>query len=171
MKISAFFIFVASAFAQTTPVTVTVTFPTAALMDVLTYNRNVWNDPATVATLSQSIGTTDTTLNVTSTNGYPTSGSLAIDSEEVAYTGVTASTFTGVTRHQRTSTAATHATGALVHLEKYGDNPALLKSMLLPAIQSIIQQQGTSSTYLATLAAAQATANANLLAALASTVQ
>lgn len=81
MKISAFLFFVASAFAQTTPVTVTVTFPTAALIDVLTYNRNVWNDPATVATLSQSIGTTDTTLNVTSTTGYPASGSLAIDSE------------------------------------------------------------------------------------------
>src|SRR5690242_920587 len=86
----ALILFAASACAQTTPVTVTITFPNAALADVLTWNRNQWADPTTVAKLTQDITNASSTLNVTTTTGYPSSGSLVIDSEELAYTGITA---------------------------------------------------------------------------------
>lgn len=51
----------------------------------------------------------DTTITVTSTSGFPTSGSLLIESEYVTYTGVTATTFTGVTRGVGGTVDAGHA--------------------------------------------------------------
>ena len=49
------------------------------------------------------------TLNVDSTTGFSSSGTLQINSEIFTYTGVTASTFTGVTRATSSTTAADHA--------------------------------------------------------------
>ena len=57
-----------------------------------------------ITALNASIGTTDTTLNVTSTTGFPPSGTLVIRNatnyEYVNYTGITSTSFTGVTRAQ-----------------------------------------------------------------------
>lgn len=167
----ALIIFAASACAQTTPVTVTFTFPNAAIADVMTWNRGQLNDPATTTTLTQDIDNAASTLNVGSTAAYGATGSIVIDSEELAYTGKTSTTFTGVTRGKRTSTAASHVTGTAIHVERYPDNPSLVKAMVLPFVQGIIQQQGTSSTYLTSLAQAQATANAAVVTALSTTVQ
>ena len=49
------------------------------------------------------------TLNVDSTTGFTSSGTLQINDELFTYTGVTASTFTGVTRATSSTTAADHA--------------------------------------------------------------
>jgi len=49
------------------------------------------------------------TLNVDSTAGFSSSGTLLINSEEFTYTGVTSTTFTGVTRSTSSTTAANHA--------------------------------------------------------------
>ena len=49
------------------------------------------------------------TLNVDSTAGFASSGTLLINSEEFTYTGVTSTTFTGVTRSTSSTTAANHA--------------------------------------------------------------
>lgn len=69
-------------------------------------------------TISQALDPTATTINVASTTGYPAAGTLLIGSEYVTYTGVTATSFTGVTRgttvNTLTSTAAAHANGASI---------------------------------------------------------
>ena len=49
------------------------------------------------------------TITVVSTTGFSSSGSLQIDSEQFTYTGVTSTTFTGVTRATNSTTAAVHA--------------------------------------------------------------
>jgi len=49
------------------------------------------------------------TLNVDSTAGFASSGTLLINSEEFTYTGITSITFTGVTRSTSSTTAANHA--------------------------------------------------------------
>ena len=69
----------------------------------------IHNDDAVIV---QALGSAETTINVASTTGYPTSGTLQIGSEQVTYTGVTATSFTGVTRgvtvDGTASTAAVH---------------------------------------------------------------
>jgi hypothetical protein len=49
------------------------------------------------------------TINVDSTSGFASSGTLLINSEEFTYTGITSTTFTGVTRSTSSTTAANHA--------------------------------------------------------------
>ena len=49
------------------------------------------------------------TITVVSTTGFSSSGSLQIDSEQFTYTGITSTTFTGVTRATNSTTAAVHA--------------------------------------------------------------
>ena len=49
------------------------------------------------------------TITVPSTTGFSSSGTLQINSELFTYTGVTSTTFTGVTRATSSTTAATHA--------------------------------------------------------------
>ncbi len=68
--------------------------------------------------ISQALDPTATTINVASTTGYPEAGTLLIGSEHVTYTGITATSFTGVTRGTTvdtvTSTATAHANGASI---------------------------------------------------------
>ena len=49
------------------------------------------------------------TITVASTLGFRSSGTLIIDSEQFTYTGVTSTTFTGVTRAANSTSAAAHA--------------------------------------------------------------
>jgi hypothetical protein len=65
-------------------------------------------------TLSANITNTDTTLTVGDTTGYAPRGRIAIDSELIAYTGTTATTFTGAKRGMDGTTAAAHSSGATV---------------------------------------------------------
>jgi len=67
------------------------------------------------AAITQALTISETTLNVGDTTGFPTAGTLQIGNEFVTYTGVTATSFTGVTRGVTvdtiTSTASNHANG------------------------------------------------------------
>jgi hypothetical protein len=54
------------------------------------------------------------TITVDSTTGFSSSGTLQINSEIFTYTGVTSTTFTGVTRAQSSTSAAAHATNDVV---------------------------------------------------------
>jgi hypothetical protein len=70
-------------------------------------------------TLSQKIlvGTAMTgsgTISAKSTTSFSSSGTLYIDSEIFTYTGVTATTFTGVTRAASSTTAAAHAANVVI---------------------------------------------------------
>lgn len=68
--------------------------------------------PAT--TLSSNVSISDTTINVTSTTGYPSIGSILIDNEIITYTGKTSTSFTGCSRGTNYTTASAHTAGATV---------------------------------------------------------
>jgi len=61
-------------------------------------------------------GGSGTTVNVGSTTGFPSSGTnyFQVGGEEISYTGVTATSFTGITRNARGSTRAAHSGGATI---------------------------------------------------------
>ena len=61
-------------------------------------------------------GGSGTTIDVASTTGFPSTGTnyIQIGTEEISYTGVTATSFTGIVRAVRGTTRAAHSTGATV---------------------------------------------------------
>ena len=61
-------------------------------------------------------GGSGTTINVASTTGFPSSGTnyIQVGNEEISYTGVTSTSFTGITRAVRNSTRSGHSNGATV---------------------------------------------------------
>ena len=65
---------------------------------------------------SAGTGGSGTTINVASTTGFPSSGTnfIQVDNEEISYTGLTATSFTGITRNVRGTTNASHSNGATV---------------------------------------------------------
>ena len=65
---------------------------------------------------SAGTGGSGTTINVASTTGFPSSGTnfIKVDNEEISYTGITATSFTGITRNVRGTTNASHSNGATV---------------------------------------------------------
>ena len=66
---------------------------------------------STTTKLNGAINSTDTTITVDSTSGFESTGdgTLVIDSEHIAYTGTTATTFTGCTRAIDDTVAASHS--------------------------------------------------------------
>lgn len=67
-----------------------------------------------VTTLTSNVLIGDTTMNVTSTTGYPSVGSILIDDEIITYTGKTSNTFTGCTRGTNYTSASAHTSGTRV---------------------------------------------------------
>lgn len=64
--------------------------------------------------LSLAMGVSDTTAVVSSTSGFPASGTIQVDQEQISYTGITGTTFTGLVRGVNGTSAATHANSAAV---------------------------------------------------------
>ena len=71
-------------------------------------------DEVDSTTLNGSLTDSATTITVVSTSGFTTSGTLFILGEQIIYTGVTSTTFTGCTRGSNSTTAAAHASGVTV---------------------------------------------------------
>jgi len=93
--------------------------PGAALFTNVTLGRGTFTVTATrylpsPTTLSANITNTDTTITVGDTTSFAPRGRIAIDSELIAYTGTTATTFTGAKRGMDGTTAAAHSSGATV---------------------------------------------------------
>jgi len=61
-------------------------------------------------------GSPSTTINVASTTGFPSTGTnfIKVDNEEISYTGLTSTSFTGITRNVRGTSNASHSNGATV---------------------------------------------------------
>ena len=70
-----------------------------------------YDNTATVTTLNGTITDAATTITVVSTTGFETAGTITIDSEDIVYTGKTATTFTGCVRG---GSAVGHTSGASV---------------------------------------------------------
>lgn len=65
-------------------------------------------------TLTSTINNTDTTIPVTSTTGFSSTGALIIGNEIITYTGITSVSFTGCTRGVNSSNNVSHTSGAYV---------------------------------------------------------
>jgi hypothetical protein len=72
---------------------------------------------AKVATLTVGLTSAAPTATVNSTIGFPAKGIIVIDSEQIAYTGTTSTTFTGLTRGFGGTTARPHSINMQVHTE------------------------------------------------------
>jgi hypothetical protein len=75
----------------------------------------IYSSKATTINIVGGISASDTTITVTSTAAFDSTGHLYIGSEEITFTGKTATTFTGCTRGANSTTAAIHANGATVY--------------------------------------------------------
>ena len=98
-------------------------------VDVNAETRPVGGSAASTTIATTALTKAATTMTVTSTTGFPTSGSLSIGPvatlslrEKVTYTGVTATTFTGVTRNTgiQFDEPQEWPIGTVVSMEEYG---------------------------------------------------
>ena len=71
-------------------------------------------------TLSGGINASVTSITLASAAGFPASGTVIIDSEQITYSGISTNTLTGCTRGANGTTAASHLTGAAVQLSING---------------------------------------------------
>ena len=85
------------------------------------YGGNILGSTTTTldgALLDDTAGTggSGTTVDVASTTGFPSSGTnyFQVGTEEISYTGITSTSFTGITRAVRNSTRGAHSDGATV---------------------------------------------------------
>ena len=83
--------------------------------------------------LDGAITTTDGTddIDVDSTEDFPTSGTFTVDSEDIAYTGKDATTFTGISRAQNSTTGATHSDNAPAFVSVYAKSIRAFRSFLV----------------------------------------
>ena len=65
-------------------------------------------------TLSAGINNSVTTIPLTSSTGFPATGTVGVGTEEITYTGVAGNTLTGATRGANSTTAAAHLSGAAI---------------------------------------------------------
>jgi hypothetical protein len=72
--------------------------------------------------LSTAITATSTSMTVSSTTGYPTSGILKIGTEQIFYTGKTSTTFKGLARGVNSTTAAAHIVGDVIRYNNSWEN-------------------------------------------------
>ena len=72
--------------------------------------------------LNGAITNSSPTLTVDTTEGFPTSGTLLIGTEEMTYTGKTSTTFTGLTRNTNSAGAAAALDDATVKLASFSDD-------------------------------------------------
>lgn len=71
-------------------------------------------------TLATDVGETAASINVASTTGFPSAGTLIMDDEVLDYTARTATTFTGLTRGVGESDPANHDADSIVYQEAAG---------------------------------------------------
>jgi len=71
-------------------------------------------DVGSMTTTTEDLDTTETVIDVTDASLFPTSGTIQIDSEEIDYTGTTATQFTGCTRGVNDTDASEHDPAATV---------------------------------------------------------
>jgi len=89
-------------------------------LTTLNYNEYIQNeyanqeDDIASTTLNGSHSASVTTLTLTSTTGFSTSGTVHIGSEQVTYTGILGNDITGCTRGANSTTAAAHDSGTFV---------------------------------------------------------
>jgi len=86
------------------------------VLDYNDYINRVVDQEDEISTTTTSTTHTDsvTTITVSSTTGFDSTGTLFIGNEQITYTGTTSTTFTGCTRGTSSTTAASIASGVTV---------------------------------------------------------
>ena len=85
-----------------------------ANLTILEYNEYVNNehitqeDEITTTTLAEALDASETEIDLTSSTGFDSTGTIFIDNEQITYTGISTNTLTGCTRGANSTTAATH---------------------------------------------------------------
>ncbi len=108
-------------------------------------------------------------ITVDTTAGFPTSGTLVVGTEQITYTGTTATTFTGITRGANSSTAASALDDATVKLLNFTDGimsgfKDILRSTTLSAVPATAgRTAGTAGTNVIYERTAAGTTGSNLL--------
>ena len=91
-----------------------------ANLTILQYNdyinrENVTQeDEIVTTTLAEALDASETEIDLTSSTGFDSTGTIFIENEEITYTGISTNTLTGCTRGANGTTAATHANGTSV---------------------------------------------------------
>tara|TARA_E500000318_G_scaffold1208_1_gene1574 strand:+ start:1 stop:939 length:939 start_codon:yes stop_codon:yes gene_type:complete len=101
------------------------------ILDYNDYINRVVDQEDEISTTTTSTTHTDsvTTITVSSTTGFDSTGTLFIGNEQLTYTGTTSTTFTGVTRGANGTTAASIASGITVaQFEKGGIPEYVIRS-------------------------------------------
>lgn len=91
-----------------------------------------------------------TTVNVAATAGFPTAGYITIDSEAIAYTGTTGTSFTGCTRGADGTTAASHVTTTQVFHDVVAAHHNVLKDEIKAIETDLVASYTGGSTTIAT---------------------
>ncbi len=91
-----------------------------ANLRIMQYNEYVNNESITqedeivTTTLAEALDASETEIDITSSTGFDTAGTIFIENEEITYTGISTNTLTGCTRGANSTTAATHDNGTSV---------------------------------------------------------
>lgn len=93
--------------------------------------------------LTSNIDDSQTTIPVSSTSGFPSSGRIQIDNELIDYTGTTATSFTGATRGVGGTTATSHTQNTTV----YGRSSLTLSSGESSTITWTFSADATGTVY------------------------
>ncbi len=99
--------------------TATVTLHSGNAAGPVTIIATTYVNSGDQSDLTIQVNPTDTTIYVTSTSGFPSSGKIKIDNEMIIYSSLTATTFAGCTRGDLATTVSTHNAGTKV----YGQDP------------------------------------------------
>ena len=67
-------------------------------------------------TLAEALDNSETEIDLTSATGFPNSGTVQVDSEQITYTGISTNTLTGCTRGANSTSAATHTNSTAIGL-------------------------------------------------------
>lgn len=118
----------------------TLNYP-ASLDDVVSLFES-GNNLATSLSVAVLVG--DATINVLSTTGFPSTGSISIDAEIIYYTGKTGTTFTGCVRGRDGTIAATHTINTAVsgffisrHLTVLRDAIIAIETAAVPLLPAV----------------------------------
>ena len=91
-----------------------------ANLRILQYNEYINNEHVTqedeivTTTLAEALDASETEIDLTSSTGFDSTGTIFIENEEITYTGISTNTLTGCTRGANSTTAATHDNGTSV---------------------------------------------------------
>ena len=140
--------------ASAASITITFTANDTAVTDIEAY---LIKQSTSAAAVSVAMLATDTTMTVNAIPaGTTTTGTVLVDSEVIAYTGISGSQLTGLTRGTNVTnaanntTAAAHSSGASVRFLTFPNTRSWIVFLVENGAKDAIQSLGTASALIGT---------------------